>query len=189
MIGPFNWIDLLFLVTIVLLVFNGLRNGAVFSLVNLLAIPIAFGVAVFFGKPFTLLLASNGLSISPLISYIVLFFGSILVLHIIGTAVRGVVRAIPIVGLGDSLLGGVIGFIEAWLLWLIVLLVIGHFLQGIQAGNHLIPGLNITIQQYQTWHDTYNQAVNNSIFARVNGFIIKALPALPIHFTFTTAQM
>ena len=183
MIGPFNWIDLLFLVTIVLLVFNGLRNGAVFSLVNLLAIPIAFGVAVFFGKPFTLLLASNGLSVSPLISYIVLFFGSILVLHIIGTAVRGIVRAIPIVGLGDSLLGGVIGFVEAWLVWLIVLLVIGHFLQGIQGaiqtGNHLIPGLNITIQQYQTWHDTYNQAVNNSIFARVNGLFIKELPALP----------
>lgn len=183
MIGPFNWIDLLFLVTIVLLVFNGLRNGAVFSLVNLLAIPIAFGVAVFFGKSFTLLLASNGLSISPLISYIVLFFGSILVLHIIGTAVRGIVRAIPIVGLGDSLLGGVIGFVEAWLLWLIVLLVIGHFLQGIQGaiqtGNHIIPGLNITIQQYQTWHDTYNQAVNNSIFARVNSLFIKELPALP----------
>lgn len=183
MIGPFNWIDLLFLVTIVLLVFNGLRNGAVFSLVNLLAIPIAFGVAVFFGKSFTLLLASNGLSISPLISYIVLFFGSILVLHIIGTAVRGIVRAIPIVGLGDSLLGGVIGFVEAWLLWLIVLLVIGHFLQGIQGaiqtGNHLIPGLNITIGQYQTWHDTYNQAVNNSIFARVNSLFIKELPALP----------
>ena len=183
MIGPFNWIDLLFLVTIVLLVFNGLRNGAVFSLVNLLAIPIAFGVAVFFGKPFTLFLTSNGLSISPLISYIVLFFGSILVLHIIGTVVRGVVRAIPIVGLGDSLLGGVVGFIEAWLLWLIVLLVIGHFLQGIQGaiqtGNHIIPGLNITIQQYQTWHDTYNQAVNNSFFARVNGLFIKELPAVP----------
>jgi hypothetical protein len=105
------------------------------------------------------------------------------VLHIIGTVVRGIVRAIPIVGLGDSLLGGVIGFVEAWLLWLIVLLVIGHFLQGIQGaiqtGNHLIPGLNITIQQYQTWHDTYNQAVNNSIFARVNGLFIKELPALP----------
>ena len=183
MIGPFNWIDLLFLVTIVLLVFNGLRNGAVFSIVNLLAIPIAFGIVVFFGKSFTLLLASNGLSISPLISYIVLFFGSILVLHIIGTVIRGVVRAIPIVGMGDSLLGGLVGFIEAWLLWLVVLLVIGHFLQDIQntiqAGNHLIPGLNITFQQYQTWHDTYNQAVNNSLFTRVNSFIIPRLPPLP----------
>jgi uncharacterized membrane protein required for colicin V production len=183
MIGPFNWIDILFLVTIVLLVFNGLRNGAVFSLINLLAIPIAFGVAYFFGKSFTLFLASNNLSISPLISYLVLFFGSILVLHIIGTMIRGVVKAIPIVGLGDSLLGGAIGFFEAWLLWLIVLLVLGNFLHSvqdtIQAGNQLIPGLHITVQQYQVWHDTYNQAVNNSLFARVNSFFIKELPALP----------
>jgi len=182
MIGPFNWIDLLFLVTIVLLVFNGLRNGAVFSLVHLLSIPIAFGVAVFFGKPFTLFLAANGLSISPLISYIVLFFGSVLVLHIIGTAVRGVVRAIPIVGLGDALVGGLVGFVEAWLLWVIVLLVIGHFLQDIQGtinvGKQAIPGLNITVSQYQVWHDTYNQTLNNSFFAKVNGFFIKELPAI-----------
>ena len=56
MIGPLNWIDLLFLVTIVLLIFNGFRNGAVFSLINLLSIPIAIGVAYFFGKPFALFL-------------------------------------------------------------------------------------------------------------------------------------
>ncbi len=139
-------------------------------------------LSVFFGKPFTLFLAANGLSISPLISYIVLFFGSVLVLHIIGTAVRGVVRAIPIVGLGDALVGGLVGFVEAWLLWVIVLLVIGHFLQDIQGtinvGKQAIPGLNITVSQYQVWHDTYNQALNNSFFAKVNGFFIKELPAI-----------
>ena len=183
MIGPFNWIDLLFLVTIVLLVFNGFRNGAVFSLINLLSIPIAIGVAYFFGKSFALLLATNGLSISPLISYVVLFFLTILVIQIIGTTLRGVVKAIPILGLGDSLLGGVIGFVEAWLIWLILLLFLGNFLHSIQdamhAGNQLIPGLNITVQQYATWHDAYNQAVHNSLFAKVNSFFIKELPALP----------
>jgi uncharacterized membrane protein required for colicin V production len=183
MIGPLNWIDILFLVTIVLLVFNGLRNGAVFSLVNLISIPIAFGVAVFWGKPFTFFLASNGLAISALISYLVLFFGTILVLHIIGTVVRGVVRAIPFIGLGDALIGGVVGFVEAWLLWLIVLLVVGNFLHtaqdAIQAGNQAIPGLNITVQQYQVWHDTYNQAVQSSLFAKVNSFFIKELPTIP----------
>jgi uncharacterized membrane protein required for colicin V production len=183
MIGPFNWIDLLFLLTIVLLVFNGLRNGAVFSLVHLLAIPIAFGVAYFFGKQFTLFLTSNGLSFSPIISYLVLFFGTILVLHIIGTAVRGVVKAAPVFGLGDSLIGGIIGFVEAWLLWVIVLLVLGNFLNSVQGsihpGSQIIPGLNITVQQYQAWRDTYNQAVHNSFFARVNGYFIQELPALP----------
>jgi uncharacterized membrane protein required for colicin V production len=183
MIGSINWIDILFLVTIVLLIFNGFRNGAVFSLLNLLSIPIAFGVAYFFGKPFTLFFANNGLLFSPLISYLVLFFVTILVIQIIGTSMRGVVKAIPILGLGDSLLGGLVGFFEAWLIWLIVLLLVGHFLNDIQTtiqtGKQLIPGLNITVQQYQVWHDTYNQALHNSLFARVNGFIIKELPAMP----------
>ena len=96
MIGPFDWIDLLFLVTIALLVFNGIRNGAVFSLLHLLSIPIAFGIAYFFGKPFTLFLASNNLPVSPLIGYIIVFFGAVLILHIIGTMLRGVMRAIPL---------------------------------------------------------------------------------------------
>ena len=183
MIGPLNWIDLLFLVTIVLLIFNGFRNGAVFSLINLLSIPIAIGVAYFFGNPFALFFANNGLLFSPLISYLVLFFVTILVIQIIGTSMRGVVKGIPILGCGDSLLGGLVGFFEAWLIWLIVLLLVGNFLNDIQAtiqtGKQLVPGLNITVQQYQVWHDTYNQAVHNSLFARVNGFFIKELPAVP----------
>jgi uncharacterized membrane protein required for colicin V production len=182
MIGPFNWIDLLFLITIVLLVFNGIRNGAIFSIVNLLSIPIALGVAIFLGKPFTLFLASNGLSISPLLAYIVLFFAAVLIIHIIGTLLRGVIRAVPLIGLGDVLIGGVVGFIEAWLLWVIILLVIGGFLNSVQhaiiAGSNVIPGFNVTLDQYTNWHDTYNQALTSSLFAQVNGFILSKLPVL-----------
>jgi uncharacterized membrane protein required for colicin V production len=185
MIGPFSWIDLLFLITIVLLVFNGIRNGAIFSIVNLLSIPIALGVAIFLGKPFTLFLANNGLSISPLLGYIVLFFAAVFVIHIIGTMLRGVIRAIPLLGIGDVLIGGVVGFIEAWLLWVIVLLVIGGFLNNVQhaitAGSNIIPGFsNITLSQYTSWHDTYNQALSNSLFAQVNSFILSKLPPLKI---------
>ncbi|HEV2580815.1 MAG TPA: CvpA family protein [Ktedonobacteraceae bacterium] len=183
MIGPFNWIDLLFLVTVVLLVFNGLRNGAIFSLVNLLSIPVALGVALYFGQPFTAFLASNGISISPLIAYIILFFVAVILIHILGTVLRGVIKAIPLVGLGDALIGGAIGFVEAWLLWLIVLLVVGNVLHGVQnsflAGTHLFSGINLTPQQLQTWHDAYNQAITTSLFAKVNGFFVQALPALP----------
>ncbi len=183
MIGPLNWIDLLFLATIVLLIFNGIRNGAVFSIINLISIPVAIGVAYFFGKPFALFFAKNGLQVSPLISYIVLFLVTILVIQIIGTSMRGVVKHTPVLGCGDLLLGGFVGFFEAWLIWVIVLFFVGNFLHDIQAtiqtGKALVPGLNITVQQYQVWHDAYNQAVNNSLFARVNGFFIKELPAVP----------
>ncbi|HLX57303.1 MAG TPA: CvpA family protein [Ktedonobacteraceae bacterium] len=183
MIGPFNWIDLLFLITIALLVFNGIRNGAIFSIVNLLSIPVALGVAIYFGKPFTLFLASNGLSISPIIAYIILFFGAVLIIHILGTMLRGVIRAIPLVGLGDVLIGGLVGFVEAWLLWLIVLLLIGSFLHNVQdaitTGSQLIPGFNIKVQTFQDWRNAYNVAVTNSLFAKVNGFFISTIPALP----------
>src|SRR6266702_608166 len=176
----FNWVDILFIATVILLAFNGFRNGAVVSLINLLTIPIGFAVAYVFGPPFTRFLAQNGLSGTPLISYIVLFFTTVLVIHIIATMVRGFLHKIPVIGFGDQLLGAVIGFVESWLLWVVLLAVLGSFLATVQSTitktNQLIPGLNISVNQFQQWHDFYNQAVTHSLFATVNGFIIKALP-------------
>ncbi len=40
-----NVIDILFLITVVLLVLSGLRTGFVLSLVHLISIPLALGVA------------------------------------------------------------------------------------------------------------------------------------------------
>ena len=167
MIGPFSVIDLLFIVTIVLLVFNGLRNGAVFSLFNLLSIPVAFLVAYAFGPQFTNLLAANKLPATPLIAYIVLFFGTVFVLHIVGTVVRGVTSRLPLIGVGDAIIGGVIGFVEAWLLWLVLLIVLHNFLQNV----HSIPGVDL-----KSWQDFYNTTVSHSLFATVNGFIVKTVP-------------
>src|SRR5437588_13003245 len=132
---PLSLVDILFLVTVVLLAFNGFSNGAVTSLVNLISIPVGFVVAYLFGPRFTLLLAANGLSATPLVAYIVLFFGAVLVLHIIGTVVRGVVQRVPLVGFGDRLLGAMIGFVEAWLLWVLLR-------QGLQ--NVLLDLNNVT---------------------------------------------
>jgi uncharacterized membrane protein required for colicin V production len=176
-------IDILFLLTVALLVFNGLRNGAVFSLLNLIGIPLGFAITFFYGPRFTQLLASNGLPATPLIAYIVLFFGTSLILHIIGTSIRGFLRQVPGIGCGDSLLGAFIGFVEAWLLWLFLLIVLGSFLvtvQGaIQPGATTIPGFSVQVQQFQQWHDFYNQAVTNSLFAKVNSFFVKELPQVP----------
>ena len=183
MIASISIIDILFLVTIVLLVLSGFRNGAVISLVSLLSIPIGFFVALQYGPGFTKLLASNGLAATPLISYVVLFFGTVLILHIIGSVVRNVVEAIPLIGPADALLGGAVGFVEAWLLWLVLLIVLGNFLHNTQATINstinIVPGLNISVEQFKTWHDFYNQAITNSLFARVNGFFVSELPALP----------
>jgi len=179
-----NLIDILFLVTVVLLVFNGLRNGAVFSLVGLIGLPIGLGVAYYYGPQLTRLLAENGLPATPLISYIVLFFGSVLIIHIIGNMIRGLVKSIPLISQADTLLGGAIGFVEAWLLWVFLLMVLGAFLGATQdtinQGTHVVSGLNVQVTQFQSWHDFYNQAVTDSLFAKVNGFFIKVLPTLPL---------
>jgi len=164
-------IDILFLVTVALLAFNGFSNGAITSLINLISIPLGFIVAYMFGPRFTLLLAANGLSATPLISYVVLFFGTVLVLHILGTIVRGVVQRIPLIGFGNRLLGALIGFVEAWLLWVVLLLVLHNFLQNI----HNLPGV-ISTSQFDSWQQFYNDAVTNSLFAQVNSFFVAKLP-------------
>ena len=167
----FSLIDILFIVTVALLAFNGFSNGAVTSLVNLISIPLGFAVAYFFGPRFTTLLAANGLSATPLISYVVLFCGTVLVLHILGSVVRGVVQKIPLIGFGDRLLGALVGFIEAWLIWVVLLVVLHNFLLDV----HSIPG-TINISQISSWQQFYNDAVTNSLFAHVNSFIVARLP-------------
>jgi uncharacterized membrane protein required for colicin V production len=175
MLGSLSLVDLLFLITIVILVFNGLRNGFVFSLLNLLSLPIAVIVAWVFGPKLTDLLAANNLSATPLISYVVLFFGTVLIIHILATVLRGTVKRIPLVSFGNTLLGGVVGFVEAWLLWLVLLLVLGHFLQDVTQ----VQSLAVSPNMFQGWQQFYNEAIANSLFAKVNGFFINTVPLIP----------
>ncbi|MEO8957053.1 MAG: CvpA family protein [Ktedonobacteraceae bacterium] len=163
-----SYIDILFLVTVALLVFNGFSNGAVTSLINLISIPVGFAVAYLFGPRFTVLLAANGLAATPLIAYIVLFGGTVLILHIIGSIFRGVVQKIPLIGMGNRLLGALIGFVEAWLIWVVLLLVLHNFLQNMPDG--------VTVSQFNSWQQFYNDAWTNSLFAHVNSFIVARLP-------------
>ncbi len=183
-----DWIDIAFVATVVLLVLNGLRNGALFSLIHIVSIPVAFVVAYIFGPRLIVLLATNGLAATPLIAYAVLFLATVLIVHIVGSVIRKGVKYIPLLGPLDSLLGGVLGFVEAWLLWLLLLFALGNFLSAVQSGfatgSILFQGLNLqglhlSFSTFKQWHDFYNQAVTNSLFARVNGFFVTVLPALP----------
>jgi len=166
MLGSISLVDVLFVITIVLLVFNGFRNGFVFSLVNLISLPLAFFIAWLFGPPLTQALASNNLGAVPVIAYLLLFFGTVLIVHILATLLRGVIKKIPLVSSADTLLGGLVGFVEAWLLWVVILLVLYNFLL------HTSQISGVTNAQFSGWQDFYNSAVTNSLFAKVNSFII-----------------
>lgn len=169
-------IDVLFLLTVVLMIFNGIRNGAIFSLVNLISIPIGWFAAYTYGPEFTAMLASDGFAATPLIALMAIFFGVVFIFHIAATLIRGAMYKIPGVGFGDALFGGVIGFVEAWLLWLLLLIVLGSFLASVQSGAP--TGIQVNATQLRMWHDFYNGAIHDSLFARVNAFFIHALPAL-----------
>ena len=179
-----NWVDILFAITVILLVLSGLRSGFILSVINLIALPVGWWVAVTFGPRFTGLLAANGFSATPLISYAVLFIATLIIVHLIATSINRVVRKVPIVGGINSLAGGVVGFVEAWVLWVVLLSILGGFLHAsqdaMQAGSQVIPGFTLHIDQLQSWHDFYNQAVGNSLFAKVNGFFVKQLPTVNI---------
>jgi len=179
-------VDILFVVTVILLIFNGLKNGALFSLIGLLVLPIGFAVAYYFGPTFTVWLASSSLHLSPLISYAILFIGTILVLHVLGNFLRSVLKVIPLFGQLDTLLGGVIGFVEAWLIWFILLMIIGTFLKDIQDGINAFSGVDLSqfIGHFQDWHvqdwfSSYNDIVNHSLFAQVNNFFASIVPVIP----------
>src|ERR1700676_762667 len=79
-VASMSFIDILFIVTVILLVFNGLRNGAIFSIINLVSLPIGFVAASTFGPQLSSILAANGLPATPIISYIVIFLGVVLIL-------------------------------------------------------------------------------------------------------------
>lgn len=177
MLGSLSIIDVLFLATIVLLVLNGLRNGFVFSLVNLFSLPVAAGVALLFGPTLTAALAKNGLELNPLVSYILLFIVAVIVIHAVARAVRGTVKRIPLISSGDALLGGVVGFVEAWALWVVFLLVLGHFLSVVDQTQ--IQQLGFHVDTFKSWQQFYDDAVSNSLFARVNGWFIKVVPLVP----------
>jgi uncharacterized membrane protein required for colicin V production len=178
-------VDILFLVTVVLLILNGLKNGALFSLISLLGLPIAFAVAYFLGPRTILLLASSGLPATPLIAYAVLFIGTILALHIAGFFLRPALKVIPVFGALDALLGGVIGFVEAWLIWLILLIAIGTFLNAFHSGTTSFAGIDLTQffrhwndWHVQDWYTFYNDAVNHSLFTQVNNFFGQIIPTV-----------
>lgn len=183
-----NWVDIAFVITVVLLVFNGLRNGALMSLVGLLSIPFAFVILFFFGGQFVSMLAQNRLPIAPPFAYGILFFATIFILYIIANLLRGVVKSVPLVKQGDTLLGAVIGFIGAWLIWLIVLYTVGAFLNGmgeaIRTGQALFQGIDLSgntfnLGDFNAWCTAYNDTITNSLFARVNSFFLGVVPVIP----------
>jgi len=57
----------------------------------------------------------------------------------------------------------------------VLLLVLRNFLLDINNVNSISHGV-ISTSQFNSWQQFYNDAVTNSLFARVNSFIVGKLP-------------
>nr|BBH94442.1 hypothetical protein KTA_26410 [Thermogemmatispora argillosa] len=166
----FNFIDLAFLATAIVLAINGFRNGLLASLINLIALPLGLGAALLFGPWLTALLASKGIEVAPLLAYGLIFLASVLIVHTVTAVVRAFVHRLPVVGLIDALLGLGVGLVEAWLLWLILLVALHGVLSAIQHLPHSDPG------QFSIWQRAYNEAMTQSLFAHVNQWLLGQAP-------------
>ncbi|GCE48565.1 colicin V production protein [Thermosporothrix hazakensis] len=172
-------LDILILISALLLIFNGIRNGAIFSLIHLLSIPVGIAVVFFFGPQLVAFLSSNGLAATPVIVYIALFLGAVLLLHILGTVIRGLIQSIPAAGVVDLLVGGALGLVESWLLWLFLLMLLGGFLLALQNKDPQLAALHLQTEDYLPWRDFYNRMLQGSYFVRINSLFLHTLPPMP----------
>ncbi|MBX5449138.1 CvpA family protein [Thermogemmatispora sp.] len=166
----FNLIDLAFLTTVIVLALQGFHNGLLASLINLVALPLALGVALLCGPWLTALLASSGVKVAPLLAYTLVFLATVLGVHSVTTLVRAFLRRLPVLGLIDQLLGMGIGVVEAWLLWLILLMVLHSFLSTVHYWPQSDP------DQFSAWRLAYQKAIAQSFFVHVNQWLLGWTP-------------
>jgi uncharacterized membrane protein required for colicin V production len=159
-------LDMLILITLVIGTLHGWRVGAVVSLISLLSIPIGLGVAWYWGPALAVEFVHLGFPFPILPAYALLFFGTIVVLHLIAEILRALIHSFFIFAFADEAIGAVVGFVKVWLLWLLFLVLWGSVLT---LPLH-IAGLH-TVNTARLQQD-YNSIVTTSIFAHINQAVV-----------------
>ncbi len=128
-----NYIDIIFLITILFFTITGLRKGLIKSIGGIIAIIIGFYGASIFYISFSLWLQGvSGIfsnTIANIISFIVVFIIiNRLVMFLVYLLDK--VFSVPIVGIFNKLLGGIFGFLAGLLIVGIIVLAISSFYEG-----------------------------------------------------------
>jgi uncharacterized membrane protein required for colicin V production len=162
-------LDILVLITLVIGVVHGWRVGALVSLVGLLSIPIGLGAAWYWGPALTTEFAGLGFPAPLILAYAALFFGVIIVLHLLAEVLRGVIHSFFVFAFADEAIGAVVGLVEVWLLWLLFLVLWGSVL----TLPLRVPGWHAS--DALRWERNYNSIVTTSTFAQLNHVVIHPL--------------
>ena len=124
-----NWLDIVIIVIIALAVFKGIHKGLISQVCSLLG--IIFGVIIasrnYVSLGITISRYTHHVNISNILSYIIIFSIIILIFSVIGTILTKIIGALPGLGMLNSLLGGIIGFLEAGFVIGIVLILLTKY--------------------------------------------------------------
>lgn len=171
-----HWLDIIAAIVVFLSIWHGWRTGLLVGLFNLLSIPLGIVTAYFFAPQI-----AAGTNISLTYMYAIVFFVTVIGVHIIGSLLRsGMRKRVKIAGGTDSLLGAVVGGAKAWILLVLFLVVWGGALSSSTVRSvacALTPINSSVASNLGNWETEYNQTVNNSLFAQINSYIVKPVSA------------
>jgi uncharacterized membrane protein required for colicin V production len=166
-----HWVDLVAAPVLVLSIWHGWRAGFMVGLFNLLSIPLGLLVAYFFARQI-----SAATQQPPTLVYILVFFATVIGVHIGGSLLRRVLQSkVPLAKQTDALLGASISGAKAWILLVLFLVVWGSLLSSSTIQQAACASSSVTSQAastLNTWKGDYNRAVGSSLFAQINSFVV-----------------
>jgi uncharacterized membrane protein required for colicin V production len=166
-----HWLDIIVAIVLVFSIWHGWRTGFMVGLFNLLSIPLGIVVAYFFAQGI-----AAATHTSPTLMYIIVFFATVIGVHIVGSLLRRTLRSkVPLAKGTDSLLGAIVSGAKAWVLLVLFLVVWGSLLNSStiqQVACATTAVTNTAADTLSNWQGDYNHAVGHSVFAQVNSFVV-----------------
>ena len=166
-----HWVDLVAALVLVISIWLGWRTGFMVGLFNLLSIPLGLLVAYFFAGQISAVTHQP-----PTLVYILVFFATVIGVHIGGSLLRRVLQSkVPLAKQTDALLGASVSGAKAWLLLVLFLVVWGSLLNSSTIQQAACASTIVTSRAastLSTWQGDYNRAVGSSFFAQLNGFVV-----------------
>jgi membrane protein required for colicin V production len=107
------WIDIVFIIILLILGFHGLLIGLIRSICDIIGILMAYILAVSF---------SPLLEIPRVLSFFLIFIIVVIAVHLIGRILSKAIKATPL-NMLDRLLGGLLGFVKGLIICFVVLLI------------------------------------------------------------------
>ncbi len=166
-----HWLDIVAAVVLVISIWHGWRSGLLVGLFNLLSIPLGIGVAYFFAPQIA---AATDISLTYM--YAILFFATVIGVHIVGHMLRKFLRSkLWLAKETDALLGALVGGAKAWVLLVLFLVIWGSALGSSTVRAVVCASTVVSTKAATTltnWQGDYNRTVGNSVFAEINSFIV-----------------